>query len=147
MASSTLEKQVEEEQAVHDQEIEAEGAAHDEPEAKEPGKQGELIDRSQYEREDLALPKVDGEPVDRIAVKFSGTVFLDRTDPRDVDLIRPMRLGADITLMVEARTSSKAFKGATDREGELDVLVQEAGAKVHTVYRPAGQGLEEVKAA
>jgi hypothetical protein len=133
--STTTEEIVREEQEEHEAEIEADGAAHDE----EP--KTELFDKSEYEREDLALPKVDGEGVDKIGIKFSGTVLLDRGNPADVALIRKMRLGADVTLNVEATCAAKAHKFTTSREGELDAVVLEHAARVHTVYRPAGEDL------
>lgn len=98
--------------------------------------EGHLIDPAVYETEELALPKIDGEGVDRLALKFSGTVFLNRSDPRDVELIRRMRLGQDITLQVEGKCSKKGYGFSTDREGELDVVVQEHAVKIETVYQP-----------
>src|SRR3569833_1306251 len=47
---------------------------------------GELFDRSQYDREDLAIPKVDGQQIDKIRVDFGGSIMLDRSDPADVAL-------------------------------------------------------------
>jgi hypothetical protein len=114
--------------------------ANDESEEQTTAEQdGELFDKSQYEREDLQLPKVDGEGTDKIAIKFSGTVLLDRADPADVALMRSMKLGNDVTLNVEASVSAKAHKFTTSREGELDAVVLEHNARVHTVYRPAGE--------
>jgi len=98
-----------------------------------------LFDRSQYDREDLQIQKIDGEPIDRTAFKFTGTVFLDRSDPADVALYNSLALGRDITLMIEGRCSSVSAKGVTDREGDLDVVVGEWTVKIHTVYRPAGE--------
>lgn len=103
---------------------------------------GELFDRSQYEREDLRLDKVDGNQVDRISLKFSGTVFLDRSDPNDIALYRRLVLGRDVTLQVEGRCNATAAKGATDREGDLDVVVGEKGIKVTTVYIAVADGIE-----
>jgi hypothetical protein len=100
---------------------------------------GELFDKSQYETEELALPKVDGEPVDRIAVKFSGTVFLDRSSAADVELIRALTLHSERTLLVEGKVSGKTYAGATDREGELDVVVQQVTVKVTKVARGVGE--------
>lgn len=162
MATATetpTERQVREEQEAHEAEIAADAEAHDEPEARDEGKQGALLDRSQYQREDLALQRVDGNDVDRISLKFSGTVFLDRSQPADVALYRKLSLGRDVTLVVEGRCNSTGAAGATDREGDLDVVVGHKGVKVHTVYlsiedgvasgeeQPAGQGLEEAAAA
>ena len=103
----------------------------------EPQAQDEaLFDKAKYDNPELALPKVDGEGVDRIAVKFSGTVYLDRSDPRDVELMRNMRLGNDVTLMVEGKCAKKGHGFTTDREGELDVIKLEHAINVHTVYKP-----------
>jgi hypothetical protein len=147
---TALEEQVENEQAEHDEEVERDGDAAAgialEPDEDGHGQQA-LLDRSQYEREDRALPKVDGEPTDKIAIAFSGRVLLDRTDPRDVALMRRMLLGQDVTLMVEAKCSGKGHGFTTNKEGDLDAVVLEHRAKVHTVYRPAGEDLGEEREA
>lgn len=129
----------EEQEAFDEQEAEKQAAAG---ESEPDPEKGELFDKSVYEREELALPKVDGEGVDKIAVAFSGTVLLDRADPADVELMRRMRLGNDVTLMVEAKCSGKGHRFTTDREGELDVIVLEHKAKVHTVYKAAADEAE-----
>jgi hypothetical protein len=97
-----------------------------------------LFDAQRFESEELALPKIDGEGVDKIAAKFSGRVMLDRSDPRDVDLIRRMKLGQDVTVMVEAKVSGKGHGFTTNKEGDLDAVVHEVALKVESVYRPAG---------
>lgn len=130
--SAALEEQVEAEEQEHQEEAKAED---------------ELFDRSQYEREDLKLDKVDGNQVDRIALKFSGTVFLDRSDPADIALYRRLALGRDVTLQVEGRCNATGAKGATDREGDLDVIIGEKGVKVHTVYLAVADGVVEARAA
>lgn len=96
-----------------------------------------LFDRSQFEREDLAIPKVDGNPIDRIAIKVVGNVYIDRSEPADVALYNKLMLGHDVTLMVEGKCSNTSAKGATDREGDLDVIVGVKQVKVHTIYVPA----------
>ena len=40
--------------------------------------------------------------------------------------------------MVEGKCSSTGAKGATDRDGDLDVVVGQRALKVHSVYVPAG---------
>lgn len=151
---ATMEEQVEREQAEHEAEEQAaaeEGLGPDDgepelPEAAEEGKQGALIDRSQYEREDLALQKIDGEDVDRISLKFAGTVFLDRSQPNDVALYRKLKLGKDVTLVVEGVCNDTGAKGATDREGDLDVIVGRKAVKVHTVYLSVEDGMKRSSA-
>jgi hypothetical protein len=101
-----------------------------------PDPEDALFDRSKYDNPELALPKVDGEGTDKIALKFSGTVFLDRMDPADVELMRNMKLGNDVTLMIEGKCAKKGWGFTTDREGELDVVKLEHAVNVHSVYKP-----------
>lgn len=102
------------------------------------GEQATAFDRSQYEREDLQIPKVDGQSIDRIALKFSGTVFLDRSEPSDVAVYNALRLGRDIEMLIEADCLSTGAAGATNKDGELDVIVGTKGLRVRTLRRPAG---------
>lgn len=107
----------------------------------DPDGQTALIDRSQYDREDLAIPKIDGESVDRIAVSFSGQVFLERSNPEHVALYNALKFGsADIpALRVVGRCSGTAGKMATDKGGSLDVVVGTKTYKVEAVTIPAGE--------
>lgn len=105
-----------------------------------------LIDRSQYEREDLAIAKVDGNAIDRIRIAFSGTVSLDRSEPADVALYNRLVLGREVTLMVEGRASGTGAKEATGRDGDLDVIVGQKTVTVTTVYVPAAEELESALA-
>jgi len=100
-----------------------------------------LFNEADYEREDLAIAKVDGNQIDRISLKFAGEVFLDRSDPNDVALFNRMKLGHDVTLQVEAKCSGVGAQGATDREGDLDVVVGRRQVKVHTVYLSTADGV------
>lgn len=151
--TASLEEQVAAEEQEHQdelaarrqaQETEPAPAADTEPADEPAADETALFDRSQYEREDLQIPKVDGQSIDRIAIKFSGTVFIDRSDPNDVALYNKLVLQRDVTLMVEGRCSGTGAKGATDRDGELDVIVGEKSVRVTTVYIPA---IAEEKAA
>lgn len=98
-----------------------------------------LIDRSQYDREDLALPMIDGQQVDRIAFAFTGSIMLDRSDPADVALWRKLTLGQDVTLQVEGSCAGYTGKSNTNRDGDLVVVVGVRRIKVHTIYLPAGE--------
>jgi hypothetical protein len=109
----------------------------------EPTGQTALIDKTDYQREDLALPKIDGQEVDRIAFTFSGTIMLDRADPADVNLFRKLNLGHDVTLQVEGACAGYGGKGATNRDGDLDVVVATRRIKIHTIYLPAGAADDE----
>jgi hypothetical protein len=95
-----------------------------------------LVDRSQYDREDLALPLIDGQQIDRIAFAFTGQIMLDRSDPADVALWRKLTLGHDVSLKVEGVCAGYSGKGATNRDGDLDVVVGVRRIKVHTIYLP-----------
>lgn len=131
----TLEETIATEQAEHD-------AQTSPPAAEAPNGQGTLVDPADYTDPELALPKVDGESIDKIELAFSGRVFLDRSSKADVALFRDLKLGRDVTLMVEARCQGTGATGSTNREGDLDVVVGGKRLKVHSVYRPAAEDLE-----
>lgn len=136
-----LEQQVREAQEAHDR-LDADASdssTSDEDETLiDASGQTTIVDRTAYEREDLQIPKVDNQTIDRISLKFSGEVFLDRSDPSDVAVYNEFRLGRDVSLVIDAKCSSTAAKGATDRDGDLDVVVGTKGLKVHSISRPAG---------
>jgi len=118
-----------------------ENAGTEEADLVEPDGQTVLVDRSEYEREDLAIDKVDGNAIDRIRITFSGTVSLDRSEPNDVALYNRLRLGREVTLKVEGRASGTGAKEATGRDGDLDVIVGLKTVTVTTVYVPAAEEL------
>jgi hypothetical protein len=103
-----------------------------------------LFDRSQYEREELRLPKTDGRSIDKIRVKFSGSVLLDRLDPSDVELFRALALGQVVALRVEGQVAYAGTGWTTDRDGNLDAVIGERTLKVETIWLP---GDEEAAAA
>lgn len=105
------------------------------------GEQATLVNPADYDDPELAIAKVDGNSIDRIALTFSGTVYLDRSDVADVRLYNGLKMGHGITLMIEGKTLAAGAKGATNREGELDVVVGTKGVKVTSVYRPAAEDL------
>lgn len=41
-------------------------------------------------------------------------------------------------LLIEGRCNQTGAKGATDRDGDLDVIVGQKSVKVHSISRPAG---------
>lgn len=146
---ATLEQTIEAEQQAYDA-AEEQGEAHDDANAGTPvdeNGQPTLIDRSQYEREDLAISKVDGNQIDRIRLKVSGTVTLDRSSVPDVKLWNDLVLGRDITLMVEGRCAGTGAKEATGRDGDLDVVVGEKTVRVHTLYVSVAEGLRDKRTA
>jgi hypothetical protein len=132
--TTTTEEIVRQEQADYDAEQENDKTLPD-PEG------DALFDRSQYETEELALPKIDGETVDKIRVAFTGSVMLDRADPADCDLIRRLALGRDVTLRIEGKPATLKYGYTTNKNGDLDALVLERKVKVETVYRPAAEEL------
>jgi hypothetical protein len=131
-----------EQDAGADQEIEAEPSKDDETEDEpdEPEKtpidpEGKtLFDRSQYEKEGLQIPKVDGQSVDRIAVAVTGEIMLDRSDEADVALYNRLALGKEVELRVAGKVQGTGAKGATNRDGDLDVIVGKKTIKVGTVW-------------
>lgn len=96
--------------------------------------QTKAFDPAMYEDPTLRIDKIDGKNVQAIAVKFSGRVMLDRTDPDHVRLFNRLAIGRDVELRVSARSVGLAGVGATNREGDLDVLVGTRALKVDTLY-------------
>lgn len=139
--STTLEKTVQQEQEAHEAAEQAD-RDHDAQQHEDPDGQTALIDRSEYEREDLAIAKVDGNAIDRIAITFTGTVYLERSEPADVALYNRLTLGTGVTLMVEGKCFGTGAKGATNRDGEPDVILGQKTVKVETVYIPAVENLD-----
>jgi hypothetical protein len=95
---------------------------------------GELFDRSHYDREDLAIPAVDGEGIDRIRIRFTGSVMLDRSAPADVALFNRLRLSKEVELRVAGRVSGVSTGYTTGKDGDLDAVVGERTVKVETVW-------------
>lgn len=116
------------EQPATDEETKEEGEPKPDPDGKA------LFDSSDYEREDLAIAKVDGEGIDKIRVKFSGSVMLDRGAPADVALYNALRLGREVELRCAGKVSGVSTGWTTNREGDLDAVVGERALKVETVW-------------
>jgi hypothetical protein len=114
----------------------------DEPEDHDPEATGELFDKTKYETEELALPKVDGEGVDKIAVKLNGTVWLERGNEEHVALIKRPRIGQTVTLLVEAEVGPPVPGYTTNRDGDLDALSLSRTFTAKHVSRPAGHDLD-----
>lgn len=96
---------------------------------------GELFNRDQYELEGLQIPKVDGQSIDKIAVKFSGRVMLDRSDEADVAMFNRLRLGQDVELRISAKVSNSGGAGfTTSKEGDLDAIVGSKTVTVESVW-------------
>lgn len=110
--------------------LEQPAAATDEPDA---GK-GQLFDKSQYEREDLQIARIDGRAVDKIKVSFNGAVMLDRSDPKDVALYNRLLLGEECELRVAGKVSGTGGGYTTSKGGELDAIVGEKKINVSTVW-------------
>lgn len=58
--------------------------------------QTEAFPASDYDNPALALPYIDGHKVDKISVRFAGSVDLDRGNADHVNLIRALSIGADV---------------------------------------------------
>lgn len=96
---------------------------------------GELFNRDQYELEGLQIPKVDGQSIDKIAIKFSGRVMLDRSDPADVAMFNRLQLGQDVELRISAKVSNSGGAGfTTSKEGDLDAVVGSKSLAVDSVW-------------
>lgn len=93
-----------------------------------------LFNRDAYEREDLAIAKVDGQQIDKIAVKFTGRILLDRSAPADVALYNRLQMGSEVELRCAGKVTSTGAGWTTNRDGDLDAIVGEKAVKVETVW-------------
>jgi hypothetical protein len=89
-----------------------------------------LFDRSQYERPDLQIDNVDGQPIDRPRLKFTGSYALDRMDPAHVALFNRLPMGAELELHVRVRVTGVAARWAVDRYGDMEAVIGERGLTV-----------------
>jgi hypothetical protein len=55
--------------------------------------QEQVVDPAAYDDPRLKLDDVDGKRVDRISIRFSGTVDLERSNPEHVAKFRSLKLG------------------------------------------------------
>jgi hypothetical protein len=93
-----------------------------------------LFNPRAYDDPALQLPMVDGQGIDKIALKFSGTIRLDRSKPDDVALFRRLKLGKDIDVKLEGKVVGSNTTGATNKDGDLDVVVGSKTLDIHTIY-------------
>lgn len=110
-----------------------EAADDDAPLEPDAGK-GQLFDKSQYEREDLQIERIDGQDVDKIRVAFAGSVMLDRSDPADVALYNRLTLGGECELRCAGTVSGTAGTYTTSKGGDLDAMIGQKTVKVETVW-------------
>jgi hypothetical protein len=103
------------------------------PEA-EAGEQTAAFDKTRYDDPELRITKVDGQGIDKIRIGFAGSVMLDRSNPKDVELFNKLTLGKEVELRVAGSVSKTQTGWTTNREGDLDAVVGERVVKVETVY-------------
>jgi hypothetical protein len=108
------------------------GEAEEEEAADPNGKA--LFDKSAYDREDLQIPKVDGQSIDKIRVDFQGSIMLDRSSPADVALYNRLVLGKAAELRVSGKVSGTGAGWTTNRDGDLDAIVGKRTIKIDTVW-------------
>ncbi len=112
-----------------------------------------LFDAADYDKPGLQIPKVDGHAIDRIGITFGGGVMLDRSEPNDVGLYNRIHGQQTIELWVEAKWGGTGAKPATNRDGDLDVIVGHKSLRVESIRivdadaLGALEGLELVRAA
>lgn len=94
----------------------------------------ELFDGAEYDDPKLRLPYVDEKPVDKISIRFSGTVDLDRMNPDHVELYRRFTLGHKIVLGdVAGIVLNKPSRQVRDKEGYVSDVAQTAVLSVESV--------------
>jgi hypothetical protein len=93
-----------------------------------------LFDRSQYQKPELRIDEVDGQEVDKIWLKLTGRVALDRTKAEDVALFNRVRLGQDVELRVAGKGARVGTGYTTSKGGDLEAIVGEREIRIDTVY-------------
>jgi hypothetical protein len=93
----------------------------------------QLFDASSYDKPGLQIPKIDGNAIDRIGLSFSGSIMLDRSEPGDVALYNRIHGEKERELWITAKWAGVGAKPATNRDGDLDVMVATKTLKVEQV--------------
>jgi len=93
-----------------------------------------LFDRDAYQAPELRIDQVDGQEVDKIWLKFSGRVALDRTQAADVALFNRVRLGHELELRVAGKGSRVGTGYTTSKGGDLEAIVGERELRIDSVY-------------
>lgn len=93
-----------------------------------------LFDASVYLDPALRIEQVDEQEIEKIAINIAGRIILDRTNPDDVALYNSLKLGKAANLRVSGRVGGVGAKGATNKDGELDVVVGSKRVLVDTVW-------------
>lgn len=108
------------------------------PRAKKPAAEQEAaFDASEYDDPELRLDYIDGKPVDRIVVRFAGSVELDRRNRECVELFRRFQLGhrIDFNAMppLSAVVKQKPSRQVTDAAGTVGDVVTTAVLSIDTI--------------
>ena len=101
-----------------------------------------LFDRDAYQAPGLRIDQVDGQEVDKIKIKFSGSVSLDRTKANDVSLFNRIRLGKEVELRVSGKGARVGTGYTTSKGGDLEAVVGEREVRIDTVYVLSAEELE-----
>jgi hypothetical protein len=139
--ATATEEIVRTEQEEYEADIGPEGARTGDVEPAEPKES--LFDREAYKAPELRIDQVDGQEVDKIWIRFSGKVALDRTKPDDVALFNRARLGQELEIRVAGRGARVGTGYTTSKGGDLDAIVGERTIDVHTVYVLGPEELSE----
>jgi hypothetical protein len=95
------------------------------------------FDAGAYDDPRLRLDYVDGKPVDKINVRFAGTIELTRSNPDHVELFRKLILGKEIDLAellpLTGRVTNRQNRQRLSPDGYVTDLVQTAVVTVTDV--------------
>lgn len=93
-----------------------------------------LFDRSQYQRPELRIDKIDGHDIDRPRFKFSGAVSLDRMSPEDVGMFNDARMGEEFEVRVRVRVAGFGVRVVSDRDGDFQATIGERSLTIEGVW-------------
>ena len=93
-----------------------------------------LFNPRAYDDPALQLPTVDGQGIDKIELKFGGTLKLDRSKPDNVALYKRLQLGKSIDLKLGGRVAGVSTKGSTYSDDNLSDVVGAKIINIDTIY-------------
>jgi hypothetical protein len=107
-----------------------------------PAEQEAAFDAAQFDDPALKLEYVDGKKVDKISVRFAGTVELTRSNPEHVALYRRLALGKEIDFadmpQLSGMVTNKPNRQVRDGNGYVSDVHQTAVVTITDIGGFAG---------
>lgn len=114
-------------------ETELERTVREEDEAHKDGLKGEDAEKGKlFELPRIAITVDEADP-NVLKLNFSGTVELERGNPRDAAFYNSLAAGKNVDLEVQAFVTGPTNTHRRDSEGNVDSVVQTKSLRVHSL--------------